>query len=104
MKAIDPKTGFSWLEIGAFPGLDTAADARVVGLASRFAGHSRTGRVAFGTEGGLFAATAGIPTVICGPGDIDQAHKPDEFITLDEIARGEAFVRAVADFCARETL
>jgi acetylornithine deacetylase len=104
MKAIDPKTGFSWLEIGAFPGLDTSADAQVVGLATRFAGNSRTGRVAFGTEGGLFAATAGIPTVICGPGDIDQAHKPDEFITLDEIARGEAFVRAVADFCARETL
>lgn len=104
MKAIDPKTGFSWQEIGAFPGLDTLPDAPVVGLATRFAGSPNTGRVAFGTEGGLFAATAGIPTVICGPGDIDQAHKPDEFITLDQVARGEAFVRAVADFCARETL
>lgn len=104
MKAVDPKTGFAWQEIGAFPGLDTPADAQAVGLATRFAGNPETGRVAFGTEGGLFAATAGIPTVICGPGDIDQAHKPDEFITLDQVARGEAFVRAVADFCVRETL
>lgn len=104
MKEIDPRTGFSWQEIGAFPGLDTAADAQVVRLATHFAGNSRTGRVAFGTEGGLFAAVAGIPTVVCGPGDIDQAHKPDEFISLDQVARGEAFMHAVADFCARETL
>lgn len=104
MKAVDPQTGFRWDEIAAFPGLDTPEDARVVRLATRFAGDPRTGRVAFGTEGGLFAAAAGIPTVICGPGDIEQAHKPDEFISLEQIARGEAFVRALTEFCARETL
>jgi acetylornithine deacetylase len=104
MQAVDPQTGFSWRGIGAFPGLETPADALVVSLAKRFSGESRTGRVAFGTEGGLFAAVAGIPTVVCGPGSIDQAHKPDEFISLDQVARGEAFMRAVADFCARETL
>lgn len=104
MKAIDPETGFFWQETAAFPGLDTPGDAPVVRLATRFAGNAETGRVAFGTEGGLFAATAGIPTVICGPGDIEQAHRPDEFITLEQVARGEAFMRAVADFCARETL
>lgn len=104
MKAVDPQTGFRWDEIAAFPGLDTPEDARVVRLATRFAGDPRTGRVAFGTEGGLFAAAAGIPTVICGPGDIEQAHKPDEFISLGQIARGEAFVRALIEFCARETL
>lgn len=103
MKAIDPETGFHWSEIAAFPGLDTPEDALVVRLATRFADNRKTGRVAFGTEGGLFAARAGISTVICGPGDIDQAHKPDEFITLDQIAKGEAFMRAVGDFCAGET-
>jgi acetylornithine deacetylase len=55
-------------------------------------GDNRTGRVSFGTEAGLFN-NAGIPTVVCGPGFIDQAHKPDEFISLDQLAQGEAFLR-----------
>ena len=55
-----------------------------------------TTKVAFGTEGGLFSA-AGIPTIICGPGSIDQAHKPDEFIALDQIARCEAFLKRLID-------
>jgi acetylornithine deacetylase len=44
----------------------------------------------------LFAA-AGIPTVICGPGSIDQAHKPDEFVALDQIARCEKFLQRLID-------
>jgi len=104
MRAVAPGTGFSWKEIAEFPGLDTAADAPVVRVATELAGNGETGRVAFGTEGGLFAARAGIPTVICGPGDIDQAHKPDEFISFDQVAKGEAFMRALAGYCARESV
>ena len=54
----------------------------------------------YATEAGRFQS-AGLPTVVCGPGLIDQAHQPDEFITLDELARGEAFMRRLVETCAR---
>ncbi len=57
--------------------------------------------VPYGTEAGAFQK-AGVPTVVCGPGSIDQAHQPDEFITLDALAQGEAFMRRLLD-CARRT-
>ena len=51
------------------------------------------GAVSYGTEGGLFRA-AGIPTVICGPGDIEQAHRPNEFVSL---AQCEAFMQRLLE-------
>ena len=51
--------------------------------------------VAFGTEAGLFHR-AGISTVVCGPGFIDQAHQPDEFVSLDQLALCEAFLQRLA--------
>ena len=54
-------------------------------------------KVAFGTEAGLFQKRAQIPCVVCGPGDIGKAPKPNEFITLDQIARGEDFMRRLMD-------
>jgi len=53
--------------------------------------------VAFGTEGGLFAQ-AGIPTVVCGPGSMAQGHKPDEFITCEQLDRCDALLRRLADY------
>jgi acetylornithine deacetylase len=61
-------------------------------LALRLAGRNRTITVPYGTEAGHFRH-AGIPTVVCGPGSIDQAHQPDEYIELAELARGERFIR-----------
>jgi acetylornithine deacetylase len=55
--------------------------------------------VPFATEAGRFQA-AGIPTVVCGPGSIDQAHQPNEYITLDDLAAGEAFLRRLMAECA----
>src|SRR5690606_39217132 len=54
MRAVAPETGFSWEEISAFPGLDTPTDAEIVGLAKALSGSNATGKVAFGTEAGLF--------------------------------------------------
>ena len=56
--------------------------------------------VPFGTEAGHFQRS-GIPTVVCGPGSIDQAHQPDEYITLDQLEAGAAFMRRLAATCAR---
>jgi acetylornithine deacetylase len=55
--------------------------------------------VSFATEAGHFQK-AGLPTVVCGPGSIDQAHQPDEFITLEQLEAGATFMRRLARHCA----
>jgi acetylornithine deacetylase len=62
-------------------------------------GANATHVVSFGTEAGVYQVN-GIPAVVCGPGSIDQAHKPDEFIALDQLAKGERFLNAVADWAS----
>ncbi|MGH7038962.1 MAG: M20/M25/M40 family metallo-hydrolase, partial [Stellaceae bacterium] len=96
MRAVRPETGINFEELSSLPGLDTGADAEVTRLVAALTGANGTGRVSFGTEGGLFQE-AGIPTVICGPGSIGDAHKPDEFIALDQIAECERFLRRLFD-------
>jgi acetylornithine deacetylase len=64
----------------------------VVDFAKQLTGANATGKVSFGTEAGLFQQ-AGLPTIVCGPGSIEQAHKPDEFIALDQVAQCEAMLR-----------
>jgi acetylornithine deacetylase len=91
MRAVRPEAAIAFTELSAFPGLATAADAEVTQLALSLSGENGTGKVAFGTEAGLFQA-AGIPTVICGPGSIEEAHKPDEFVEAEQIARCEDFI------------
>jgi len=96
MRAVQPHTGINIDDVSAAPALSTPVDAEVTQLVAALTGENATTKVAFGTEGGLFSA-AGIPTVICGPGSIDQAHKPDEYVELDQIARCEAFLRRLID-------
>ncbi len=81
----------------SYPGLATPHDAPILGLAGTAAGTGPPVKINFGTEGGLFTQTNGIPTVICGPGSIDRAHKPDEFVTADELAACDAFLGRVID-------
>lgn len=73
------------------PGLDTPEDAGIVALAAELGGTPSPDKATYGTEAGLFL-NAGIPTVVCGPGDIAQAHAPDEFIELEQIAACESFI------------
>ncbi len=89
----------SWETISEFPGLDTDEEAEVTRLVKRLTGANATGKVSYGTEGGLFAR-ARIPTVVCGPGSIEQAHKADEWVALDQIARCEAFMERLGDHAA----
>ena len=96
MQAIRAEAAIEFEELSAFPGLDTADDAEITRLVAALTGANGTAKVSFGTEGGLFQQ-AGIPTVVCGPGSIEQAHKPDEFIALEQIVRCEAFLRRLID-------
>jgi acetylornithine deacetylase len=83
----------------AMPAFAPQPDSPAEALARRLTGANATGTVAFGTEAGHFQA-AGIPTVVCGPGSIDQAHQPDEFISLEQVAAGERFLRRLGAWCA----
>ncbi|WP_210496837.1 acetylornithine deacetylase [Microvirga antarctica] len=83
----------------AVPGLAPAPGSAAEALALRLAGRNRTQTVPFGTEAGHYQQ-AGIPTVVCGPGSINQAHQADEYITLDQIEAGTAFMRRLAATCA----
>lgn len=95
MKAVDAATGFRFEALCAVPDFLAHADEPAVELAQRLAGARDTTLVAFGTEAGLFHR-AGISTVVCGPGFVDQAHQPDEYVSLAQLARCEAFLRALA--------
>jgi acetylornithine deacetylase len=78
-----------------YPGLSTPTDAEVVALASAATGERGRIKVGFGTEAGLFSSRLGIPCVVCGPGSISDAHRPDEFVSLDQLARCDAMLDAV---------
>jgi len=91
MREQHPGASVELTTTAAAPGVDTPADADIVAMAAAWGAEPSDTKVTYGTEAGLFAQ-AGIPTVVCGPGDIAQAHAPDEFIDLAQIAQCEAFI------------
>ena len=97
MHAVDATTAIELQPLSAYPGLLTAPDSEAARLLAHLCGSEAFGTVAFGTEGGLFAQ-AGIPTVVCGPGSMAQGHKPDEFITCEQLDRCDALLSRLADY------
>lgn len=79
-------------KIAAAPGLDATEQAAITQLVRALTADDARRKVAYGTEAGLFAR-AGIPSVVCGPGDIQQAHKPNEYVSLEQLAACEGFLR-----------
>jgi acetylornithine deacetylase len=82
--------------LSVLPALDTGPERAVVGLAQELSGIDDFGKVSFGTEASQFQA-GGIPTVVCGPGSIAQAHKADEFVAVDQVVACERFLRGLAE-------
>ncbi len=72
------------------------AESAALELVQRLTGITETGRGAYVAEAGLFQA-AGFPTVMCGPGSIDQAHQPNEFISEAQVQEGEIFIRRLIE-------
>ncbi len=99
MHKVDPASGFVFDVIDDIPGMSLDGDHALAGLTKHLAGSNSAGKVSYGTEGGLYQAF-GIPTIVCGPGDIAQAHKPDEFIAASQLAACDAFIRRLADHLA----
>ena len=79
----------------AYPGLDTPTDAAVVAFVKALTGANATCKVAYGTEGGLITERLGLPVVICGPGSMEQGHKPDEYVSEEQLARCDAMLDAL---------
>jgi acetylornithine deacetylase len=99
MRRNDPDAGFDFELRPLLPALEIAADHPAVTAAKRFAGRNDHAKVAYGTEASLFQEMAGYPSVVVGPGDIDQAHKPDEWIALSELEKCGAFISRLIDEC-----
>jgi len=91
MKAVDPSCGFTISPLSTIPALNTGAETAITALVQSLGGESDIGKVSFGTEASLFQVS-GIPTVVCGPGSIREAHKPNEFVTLEQVAKCERFL------------
>jgi acetylornithine deacetylase len=92
MRAVAPEADIVFEDLSEFPGLDIAPAHAAVTLAKKLAGKNGHSKVAYGTEAGLFMVRGGIPSVIIGPGDIEQAHKPDEYLAVSELASACTFV------------
>jgi len=100
MREIDPDCSIEFLPYSQIAGLDTSADAEIAVLAKRLAGRNDHSKVAFSTEAGLFDEMAGVPAVVVGPGSIEQAHKADEFVSLDQLKRCDGFLVKLIDHLA----
>lgn len=92
MRREHPNAAIEFTRIAAAPGLDATEQAAITQLVRALTGDRDTRKVAYGTEAGLFAL-AGVPSVVCGPGDIEQAHKPNEYVELAQLDACESFLR-----------
>lgn len=97
MRAVAPQAGIEREELVAFPGLDVALDHPAVTFMKHLLGRNDQSKVAFGTEAGVFSATAGVVSLVCGPGSIEQAHKADEFLAVSEIEKCQIFLRRLVE-------
>jgi acetylornithine deacetylase len=96
MQAVDPQSGIDLVWASQTVGLAaTEADA-IVRWAMQLSNNNTVGKVSYGTEAGLFQQM-GVPTVICGPGDIAEAHRPNEFVALEQLAQCEAFMNRILE-------
>jgi len=95
MHAVAPDTHIEFDALSSMPGFDSHGDSDIAALGRECSGAGEFGKVSFGTEAALFHE-AGIPALICGPGHIAQAHQPNEWVSIDQLARCEAFMRRLA--------
>ena len=99
MRAVSPECGIEIAPVNISPAFLAEEGSEAVSLAMRLAGQNETFAVAYGTEASFFQAGA-CPSVICGPGDIAQAHKPNEFVAVSELEKCLGFLDRLGDWAA----
>ena len=101
MRAVYADADIQFIPMAVIPTLNTSEDEDITRLAKSLTGANAVHKVAYNCEAGIFHQ-ARVPTIICGPGHIDQAHKPNEFIAAEQIARCEDFVLRLAEQLRRQ--
>jgi acetylornithine deacetylase len=96
MHAVNRHTGFEYEVLLQMPGLSLDPDHELTAIVKQLTGFNSTGKVSYGTEGGYYQG-ADIPTIVCGPGHIAQAHQPDEWIAQEQLDACDVFIRRLAD-------
>lgn len=94
-KRTAPEADIRFTITNTYPCLNTPKNADIVSFMKTLTGNNTTIKMAFGTEGGLFSRDVGIPTVVCGPGSMDQGHKPDEFVTAEQLTQCDNMLAAL---------
>ena len=103
MRAVSSQTAIVTERLGRVAPLVPEPDSPAETLAMMLAGTNQTEAVSYGTEGGIFQE-AGVPTVVCGPGNILQAHRPNEYIEIAQIDACEQFLRRLIEVAATQSV
>lgn len=85
-RGVFDRARFEFHDLQSYPAMNTPVDSEAVKFVHALTGGNSTGKITFGTEGGLFQHYLGTPAVVCGPGNIAVAHKPDEHVSLEQMA------------------
>tara|TARA_B100000686_G_scaffold325995_1_gene383362 strand:+ start:958 stop:2115 length:1158 start_codon:yes stop_codon:yes gene_type:complete len=99
MHIVSSKTDIHFKEKVTYPGLLIDANSEPVRYVKKLLNNEKHKKVIFGSEGGLFQEKLNLPTVVCGPGSIDQAHKANEYISIDQLEKGGKFLDDLINFC-----
>jgi acetylornithine deacetylase len=96
MQVTDPNSGIDLQWVSQTAGLAASETDKIVKWAMQLSKNPTVGKVSYGTEAGLFQKM-GVPSVICGPGDIAEAHRPNEFVAIEQLGQCEAFMRRIME-------
>ena len=88
---------FTFLDLQSYPAMNTPVDSEAVKFVHALTGGNSTGKITFGTEGGLFQKALGTPAVVCGPGNIAVAHKPDEHVSEAQMAQCDRMLERLVE-------
>ena len=102
MKARHPAANIETVLRSSTPAFSPEGNEDAKVLAANWSGSNTVGSVVYGTEAGIFKRTLGVPTVVCGPGDIAQAHQPNEFLLASQIDACEGFMRRMVEWACRD--
>ena len=99
MHKVSSKTDIHFKEKVTYPGLSIDENSEPVKYVKKLLNDEKHKKVIFGSEGGLFQEKLNLPTVVCGPGSIDQAHKANEYISIDQLEKGGKFLDDLINSC-----
>lgn len=91
------KARFDFMDLQSYPAMNTPVDSEAVKFVHALTGGNSTGKITFGTEGGLFQQALGTPAVVCGPGNIAVAHKPDEHVSEAQMAQCDLMLERLVE-------